>query len=285
MLKGIRILVTGSRGFIGTHLVKRLKLDGATVLSADKRDGVDLTISGSLDKFKKIDCVVHLAGTIRPASKCGTESIYENNIRSTLTVLEFCREAGAKLLFFSTYLYGKAKYLPVDEKHPVSPANAYGKSKLLLEMLCRLYNEDFGVRVIILRPFNVYGVGQGEEFVIPSIFSQIKSGQQIVLRGRNEKRDFVYIDDLVDASVRAILFKKKYFEIFNVGSGESLRISEAAKLIIEAAGCGKCKIKFVQSGKCISIPDTLCDNKKARYLLKWKPQIFFKDGIRKMINE
>ena len=99
---------------------------------------------------------------------------YNSNILRTINVLELCRKDQAKIFYVSSYVYGKPKTLPIDEKHRVRAFNPYAQGKLISENLCQGYNRDFGVKVIILRPFNVYGILQKAEFLIPSIIKQIK---------------------------------------------------------------------------------------------------------------
>jgi len=157
-----KILITGSGGFIGKALVKRLSGMEYAVTGFDLADG-DIAEEGALTHLEKEDIfyVFHLAGkTFVPESWSNPFLFYRTNVLGTANVLEFCRKTGAGLTYVSSYLYGKPEYLPVDEKHPVKAYNPYSHSKLVAEELCRYYREQFPLGISILRPFNVYGPGQ-----------------------------------------------------------------------------------------------------------------------------
>lgn len=108
-----------------------------------------------------------------PFSQENPRLTYEINVQGTANVLEFCRLNNSKIVFSSSYVYGKPKYLPIDEKHPIFPTNPYARSKTLGEMLCRSYNKDYGVKCVIIHWFNLYGKGQNNIFLIPQIINQL----------------------------------------------------------------------------------------------------------------
>ena len=136
------------------------------------------------------------------------------------------------LLLARTYarlVYGQPHYIPIDEEHPLQPTNPYARSKILGEELCRAYNTDFGVKCIILRPFNIYGVGQGKDFLIPSIIAQLRYGK-IELKDPAPKRDFIYILYVIYAYIKAGEFSGD-FDVFNIGYGKSYSVKEITKKI------------------------------------------------------
>jgi len=286
MIKKRYILVTGSEGFIGRHLVKALKSRGASIYRVDKRIGIDVSKSSFVKKFanKKIGIIFHLGMLIRlPKNGNNEDIIYENNIKGMINILKLCRLTGAKLVFISSYVYGKPEYLPIDELHPVKPHNVYAKSKLESEALCRVYHDSFGVKVVILRPFNVYGPGQSGDFVIPAILKKIRHSNSINLNGKNDKRDFLYIDDMIRACIRAGLYNKNGFDVFNIGSGKSYSINEILSMLGKQKGA-KIKASYCNSSPNRGVSDTRADIRKAKQFLKWHPRISIEKGLSKILK-
>ncbi|HSN49645.1 MAG TPA: SDR family oxidoreductase, partial [Bacteroidales bacterium] len=170
----MEILVTGSEGFIGKALIARLLASGHTVTGFDAPEG-DIAEKGILDNLKDtgIGYVFHLAAkTFVPESWNNPFDFYRVNLLGTTNVLEFCRATGAGLSYISSYLYGTPGYLPVDEKHPLKAHNPYSHSKIVAEETCRYYRDQFKIPVTIFRPFNIYGPGQDQRFLIPKIIAQ-----------------------------------------------------------------------------------------------------------------
>lgn len=281
MIKGMRILVTGSDGFIGRRLVRQLKEKGGRIFCADRKRGVEIAGTRSLDRFRGIDIVFHLAAVSRDLNE---RRIFLNNVIATINVLEFCRRNSSKLVFLSSFVYGRPRYLPVDEGHPQDPKTAYAYSKFVGEALCGAYNRVFGTRVVILRPFNIYGAGQTGDFVIPTIIKKVKRSASITLKGRNEKRDFLYIDDMTEACVKGALYDKKDFDVFNIGSGKSFSIGSVVSAVAKYCGRGAVRVRYLGDARYGVIPDTVADIKKAKRLLHWHPRVSFKSGIRRSIS-
>ena len=174
------------------------------------------------------------------------------------------------MIFTSSYVYGVPKYLPIDEIHPINPFNPYAQSKLIGEELCSGYNRDFNVPIIIFRPFNIYGKSQCEHFLIPKIIKQAKQGK-IQLEDSRPKRDFIYIDDVIDAYEKAIYYKKTPFEIFNLGTGKSTSINDLSKTIANKIN-KKISISFSEKKRKNEVLDTIANIDKAYSYLKWKPK-------------
>ena len=173
------ILVTGSSGFVGRWLVNSLKKTGFSVIKFDKEENNrSINNWNDLKEIKNIDAIFHLAAiSFIPQATKNPRLTYEINTFGTLNILELCRLNNAKLIFPSTYVYGAPKYLPIDENHPIKPQNTYAKSKFLAEELIKTYNEDYGLKSVILRFFNIYGPNQRNNFLIPLIISQLKKGK------------------------------------------------------------------------------------------------------------
>ena len=281
-LKGKKIAVTGSSGFVGKPLCKEIKNLGGEVIELDIVNGTDITDYDSIKNIPVFDCLIHLAAKIFvPESYKNPHSYYKINLQGTLNVCELCRVRNAKIIFASSYFYGIPEYLPIDENHPVHPHNPYAHSKLLAEELCRAYSKDFSMKVIVLRFFNIYGPGQDERFLIPSIIKQAQTGE-VNLGDSTPRRDFIYIDDVLSSYIRSIEFEPEGFEIFNIGSGESYSVSETVDIISKLYP-KPFKVHFSEQKRPNEIPDTKADISKAKQLLKWKPKVTFEQGLKYMI--
>jgi len=147
-------------------------------------------------------------------------------------MLELCRINHAKMIFFSSYVYGHPQYQPIDENHPIQAFNPYSQTKVICESLCEGYNRDFKVPVIIFRPFNIYGTGQNPDFLIPTIIQQAKSGK-IVIKDDRPKRDYIHVEDIVKAIVAAIEAGNtdNSIKTYNLGTGESYSVKEIADIV------------------------------------------------------
>jgi UDP-glucose 4-epimerase len=289
-LNGKRILVTGSSGFVGKDLVEELKRQDADVLTLTDHDGrrIDIRdqqrVKGIINEIRNIDIVYHLAAiTSVPFSFENPGETYGANVLGTLNILELCRLCNAeKIVFASSYVYGQPQYMPIDEEHPLQPTNPYARSKILGEELCRAYNTDFGMKCIILRPFNIYGIRQNKNFLIPSIIAQLRYGK-IELKDPEPKRDFIYISDIIDAYIKAEEFKGD-FEVFNIGYGKSYSVKEITEKIIQLYG-KDVKINYKNERRKNEIMDTVADIRKAKEKLGWEPSVNIDAGLKNMLGE
>ena len=177
---------------------------------------------------------------------------------------------------------GNQTKLPINEQHEVRAFNPYSQGKIICENLCKGYNRDFGVKVIILRPFNVYGILQKTEFLISSIIDQINTGK-VVLNDPTPKRDFVHIDDVVNALIKCIYLENYEVEIFNIGSGQSHSIQEIVNCITENINF-PIEVLFTGEKRKNEIKDTVADISKAKKLLNWIPEISLNEGIKKVLK-
>ena len=176
-----RVLITGANGFVGRHLVNALNgMDSSVTLLKDiNGNSLDIRkkdlIKSSLDYLSDVDVIYHLAAIASVNSSYeNPHDTYETNVLGTLNILELCRLYDInKIVYASSYVYGKPHYLPIDENHMTNPTNPYSRSKLIGEELCKSYHDDFGIECIVLRPFNIYGPGQRSDFLIPMIISCI----------------------------------------------------------------------------------------------------------------
>jgi len=279
-----RILVTGSEGFIGKTLVKKLSGMGYDVIGFDISNG-DIAEDGSLAYLEKeeISYVFHLAGkTFVPESWLHPFLFYRTNVLGTGNVLEFCRKTGSGLTYISSYLYGTPEYLPVDENHPVKAYNPYSHTKLVAEEICRYYREQFKLGISIFRPFNVYGPGQSVQFLIPELIHKVLDPgiSTVEVMDLRPKRDFVYIDDFVEALFLSMDGPRG---IYNIGSGISVSVEEVLTDILDITGISK-PIRDLGLERPNEIFDLFADISKITEKLKWQPKIKIHDGIAMCTN-
>ena len=278
----MNILVTGSSGFIGKHLIKELLKDKNNSVFELNSDWGDIAIKEI--KLKKIDHVIHLAAkSFVPESWEDPYPFYRTNVLGAANVLEFCRKNECDLTALSSYIYGKPIYLPINEKHPIRPYNPYSHSKILSEEIYEYYRKNFNLIINILRPFNIYGPGQKDVFIIPKIIKQVldKKIETLELLDLKPKRDYLYIDDFIEAIIKTI--KKNNNSTYNVGYGSSISIKNIVEIIMETAGINK---QIIETGitRPNEIMDVVADIKKIKNELNWHPKIKFKNGIEKCLN-
>lgn len=279
----VDVLVSGSEGFIGRHLCHRLEAEGFSVFRVDLQLGHDLCDPSMLRQIPQFIVAVHLAArTFIPDSLRDPEAFLQNNVRSTLNLLEACRVRGARMIYPSTYLYGTPASLPISEDHPVSLPHPYALSKYAAESLCSAYAHAGQLSVMVFRPFNVYGPGQDTRFLIPSILSQWSSGR-VVLQNPMPRRDYLYVDDMVGAYLSAVKKPFSGFSLINIGSGHSYSVQEVASLMA-AMLPGEGEISYSGAMRENEVPDTRADIRRAEEMLNWVPRIGLEEGLRLTIE-
>ena len=277
-------LITGSTGFIGRTLKQRLSNDGYEIseLNSDTDVRKAQSFLGFIDR--NIRFVFHLAGkTYVPESWKNPREFYHVNVMGTENVLEFCRQKSIPLIYVSSYLYGQPEKLPISENDPVVPNNPYAHSKYLAEQLCEFYAREFGSTIVILRPFNIYGLGQSDRFLIPLIVGQALKGPDIRVKTLTPRRDYVYLDDAVDAMVRAAEKICTPFAIYNIGSGYSLSVLEVIRQVLDIL---QIDIPILSEGEVRKneINDVVADITLAKRELGWQPHYSFRQGIERVID-
>ena len=271
-----KILITGLNGFVGKHLNNSISKFDFEIISYSKN--IDFSLSESFLKLPKVDFIIHLAAkSFVPESFVNPQKIYANNINITLNVLEKARRDEAKVIFLSTYVYGEPIYLPIDEMHPIMPQNPYTQSKLICEQLFQAYYRDFSVSTTIFRPFNIYGPGQNFSFLIPTLFNQTKSSI-IKLKDPRPRRDFIYVQDIVDAIILSITNFSIGLNIFNLGSGISISIGELASIIKEVTKSNAI-IEYSNEIRKGEVLETIANCKKYNKQSSWTPKITLKEGL------
>ena len=278
----MKIVVTGSRGFVGEHLVKSLKNENHIVIEVDTILGHDITSWESIKEIKDFDLLFHLAArSFVPDSYTYPRDFYYVNITGTINSLELCRLNNAKMIYISSYVYGIPDYLPIDENHVRKAFNPYSRTKNICEDICKDYHEEFDVPVTIFRPFNIFGKGQRDSFLIPLVLNQLQSGK-IVLNDPRPKRDYIHIKDVINAFSKALDLQG--FNILNIGGGKSYSIEEIVKIIVKLSE-EKIEVKYLHSYRTEEVLDTIADIRLAVKVLNWTPEISLEEGLSELVKD
>ena len=278
------IAVTGSSGFTGKKLVAKLTSLNHKVIKLDIKEGIDITDFNNLKDIQKYDLIYHLAAmSFVPDSYQKPHDFYRVNVNSTMNTLELSRKYNAKYVYVSSYVYGNPEYLPIDENHPVVSFNPYSDTKIISENLCRSYNKYFNLNIMIVRPFNIYGPAQTNNFLIPFILKQAVN-RKIELSDPNPKRDLIYIDDLIELYSKLITYEDSSFEIFNAGYGKSYSVREIVEYIIGMFP-SKIEVNYLNKVRPNEVNDTIADTRKAKKLLNWAPKVDLREGLLKVYND
>jgi len=280
-----KIVITGASGFIGRALAARLRSEGWGVVSLDSTDG-DIASQKTLSSLEResLAHIFHLAGkTFVPDSWADPHAFCHTNVLGTVNVLELCRKNRIPMTYISAYVYGHPDSLPIGENSTIRPSNPYALTKRLAEEVCEFYARAYDLPVTTIRPFNVYGIGQGENFLIPEIIKQtLDDGEEIVVKDLAPRRDYVYLEDLVTA-LMATLNRAGGYRVYNIGSGVSLSVQEIIDLIQEIADTKK-KVVSSQMVRTNELMDVSADISKVRTDLGWHPRCSFREGIETIIR-
>ena len=313
-LKGRKILVTGADGFIGSHLAEELVRKGhdvrAFVLynSFNSWGWLDHTkprIIKNLDVFagdvrdphgvkaamKGCDVVFHLAALIAiPYSYHSPDTYIDTNVKGTLNIVQAARELGIKKIVHTSTseVYGTAQYVPITEDHPIKGQSPYSASKIGADQIAMSFYYSFGTPVAIIRPFNTYGPRQSARAVIPTIITQIATGERTIKLGSlHPTRDFSYVRDIIRAFISVAESEGSVGEVINAGSNFEISIGDTAKLIAEVMGASieissdKARIRPDES----EVERLLADIKKASELTEWQPEYAGLSGLRRGLME
>ncbi len=284
-MKISKVLVTGTAGFVGYHLCRLLLELGISVVgrsSTNDKNKIDVTDINQLHSIDKsgVDAVVHLAAktSVNSASKEPYQAYY-TNIVGTLNVLEFCRLSNIKkFIFMSSYVYGQPKYLPIDEEHPVNPHSSYHKSKLIAEELCKIYSLDFGMDIVTLRPFLLYGPNAKPYMFISTVIQQIKNYGNVFLSGKYISRDFLFISDFLDLVTIILNEFPKGYNLYNVGYGESHHLEEVTQILAQLLN-KKITINYNNQIRPDDVTEMIADISKVSNAFQWKPFVEIHEGL------
>jgi UDP-glucuronate 4-epimerase len=303
----MRVLVTGGAGFIGSHLVEKLVAAGYEVVIVDdfndfydpqiKRANIagfakDVTVCHvdlregaavrNLFHREKVDAIAHLAARagVRPSIQL-PQLYYDTNVIGTLHLLEAARVTGVERFIFasSSSVYGASKTVPFHEdEHLTQTLSPYAATKVAGEFLCSTYSHLYQMRVVALRYFTVYGARQRPDLAIHRFTRRICAGQPIDQFGDGStRRDYTYIDDVIQGTMAALKYEGPRYDIFNLGESETIQLKELISAIENALG-KKAKINRLpeQPG---DMPLTCADISKARKLLGYNPTTKFSEGL------
>lgn len=275
--------MTGASGFIAKHLIPRLRSAGHDVFEIDRRDG-DIAHEKTWAGLPRAEVVIHLAGkSFVPDSWVDPSSFFSCNMLGTAAALEYCKKNAARMIFLSSYMYGNPERLPIPENAPLIANNPYALSKKFAEELSRFYTARFAVDVSVLRLFNVYGPGQGDKFLIPSVIRQVCSGTRVHVRDLEPKRDYVHVTDVSQAIIRA-LSTRRGFHVYNIGSGVSYSVSEIIQTVQDVWGTDLL-VSSDSARRLDEIMDTIADISEAKRWLGWEPQFGLLAGIRDIFEK
>jgi len=311
-LGGKRILVTGADGFIGSHLTEMLLAKGYRVRALSFYnsfnfwgwlEGIPLkenfeVVCGDVrdphfcrEITKDIDVIFHLAALIGiPYSYIAPDSYVDTNIKGTINICQAVKENRCERLIHTSTseVYGTARYVPIDENHPLQPQSPYSASKIGADQIAMSFNSAFDTPVSIVRPFNTYGPRQSTRAVIPTIIIQIASGlHNIQLGALTPTRDFNYVTDTVTGIIAVAESEKSVGEVINIGSNFEISIKETSNLIAEIMGVDikihsdETRLRPEKS----EVERLWADNSKAKYLTGWEPLFAGKEGFKRGLAE
>ncbi len=303
---GRRVLVTGAGGFIGSHLTERLVALGATTRAfvhynalgswgwldhSVVRDSVEVIAGDICDRdslrpaLQDVEIVFHLAALIGiPYSYHAPASYVRTNVEGTLNVLQVAREMGVgRVVHTSTSeVYGTARYVPIDEDHPLQGQSPYAASKIGADKMAEAFYLSYDLPVVIVRPFNTFGPRQSARAIIPTIIAQCLTGEVVRLGSLHPTRDMNYVANTVDGFIRAAEEPAAIGETINLGSGKEISVGDLAQLIIRLSG-RSVTVEYEEertrpAGS--EVERLLADSTKAARLLDWKPGVDLESGLR-----
>jgi NAD dependent epimerase/dehydratase len=305
----MKVLLTGADGFIGSHLAEALVREGHSVtalviynsmnswgwleqvpkeilseinvVSGDVRDPALM-----LSMCQKQEAILHLAALIAiPFSYRAPDLYLQTNIIGTSNLLNAARHWNiSSFIHTSTSeVYGTARYVPIDEAHPLQGQSPYSASKIAADQLVYSYFSSFDLPTVTVRPFNTFGPRQSARAVIPTIIGQIANGnKQISLGALKPTRDFTFVSDTVSGFLSALRSKDVFGETINLGTGFEISVGDTVNLISEIMGSDAVVVeepgRFRPSGS--EVERLLSDNSKALRLLGWQPELKGREGLK-----
>lgn len=315
IFKDKKVLITGGAGFIGSALSHHLVTYGAKITVVDSmipeyggnlqnlagiRDKILVNFSDVRDRYSmeyligEQDYLFNLAGQVSHIdSMVDPFADLEINAKSQLSILEACRyyNPGIRIVFASTrQIYGRPQYLPVDENHPLDPPDVNGINKLAGERYHTLYSKVYGLHCSVLRLTNVYGprqlVKHNRQGFIGWFIRQIVRGEKIKIFGTGkQRRDLVYVDDVVEAMLLAGMSGNANGNIYNLGGAEPISLKELVELMIEINGGGDYElVPFPEERKKIDIGDFYTNFDKIKNELHWTPKILLREGLKRTFD-
>lgn len=302
-----KALVTGAAGFIGSHLVEELVrrgykvrafvrynsrsqwgwLEGLPCLTDIEICAGDIRDYDSVgDAVRGVDIIFHLAALIGiPYSYVSPLAYIKTNVEGTYNILQAAREEGVKRVVHTSTseVYGTARYVPIDEEHPLQAQSPYAASKIAADQMALSYYRSFGLPVVVVRPFNTFGPRQSARAVIPTIITQLLAGSGAIRLGNlSPTRDFNYVHDTVTGMIAVGLSEKTVGQVVNIGSGRETSIKDLVEQIGRIMGK---EVSIEQEAQRTrpagsEVDRLLCDNRRAYELAGWGPQYTLEEGLR-----
>ena len=306
-----KILITGATGFIGSHLAELCVKKGFEVIAFDRynpnynlgwlekskyKDDINFVFGDIRDydsvlkTMKGCKIVFHLAALIGiPYSYLSPQAYLKTNVEGTYNILESSKHLDIEqtIITSTSEVYGTAKYIPIDEKHPISAQSPYSASKISADQLAISYYNSFQLPIKIIRPFNVYGPRQSSRAVIPSIIIQALNNKKEIKLGNVEpSRDFTYVTDTCNAFLDILKIKNFFGNTLNVGSNNEYTINDIAKKILAKLNSKANIKKETQRTRSLKseVVRLVCDNSKILKHTQWKPMIKIEKGLDMTIN-
>ena len=307
----MKVLVTGADGFIGSHLTEALLKEGHQVRALaqynsfnywgwlediESNDRLEVVTGDVRDPnycreiCKGIDIVFHLAALIAiPYSYVAPDSYVDTNVKGSLNICQAARDSGVKriLVTSTSEVYGTARYVPIDEKHPLQPQSPYSASKIGADAIAMSFYNAFKLPITIVRPFNTYGPRQSARAVIPTIISQIAGGmKEIKLGDLTPTRDFNYVEDTCRGFIKLAKCEQSIGETVNIGSNYEISIKDTLDLIKDIMHSD---VRFITDEQRIRPENSevfrlWCDNSKIRELTGFAPKYSIREGLEKTVE-
>jgi NAD dependent epimerase/dehydratase len=308
-----KVLVTGSSGFIGSHLVELLVREGYTVraltryTSDNRRGNIALLppeIAGQVEIYPAdlrdaeavsmavdgVDAVFHLGAIISiPYSYQHPEETVAVNVLGTLNVLQAMRQHSTQrgVIVSTSEVYGSAQYVPIDEKHPLQPQSPYAATKISAEALSISFHRSYETPVVVVRPFNTYGPRQSARAVIPTIISQALTKSVVSLGAIHTTRDYTYATDTARGLMLAARSDAALGQVVNLGTGQSVTIGDIAQKIIALIGhpvtisANEGQRLRPRASEVLRLES---DNRLAASLISWRPEVLLDEGLQSTID-
>jgi dTDP-glucose 4,6-dehydratase len=303
-----KVLVTGAGGFIASHLVERLIKEGAQVRAFARYNSrndvgmLKLIPAGALSQIeivhgdlrdaeavrgavKGADTVFHLGALIAiPYSYVHPREVIDVNVMGTLNVLMAARDFGIRRVVHTSTseVYGTARYVPIDEAHPLQGQSPYSASKIGADKIAESFYRAFDLPVVTLRPFNTYGPRQSARAVIPAIIAQTLTRDEIKLGSLEPSRDFTFVADTADGFLRIAAAENILGEEINLGNDNTIRIGDLVEKIFDIIGKHPrivADAQRIRPGKS-EVLKLWASNAKAKKMLDWEPRVKLDEGLR-----
>jgi UDP-glucuronate 4-epimerase len=307
----MRYVVTGAAGFIGHHICDLLLQSGNEVDGVDsytdyydpslkrandlslrghtryRSHEIDLVTASVDDLLDGADAVIHLAGQpgVRLSWADGFQVYVDRNITASQRLLEAARRTRMSRLVLasSSSVYGNAPTYPTSEVSPTRPFSPYGVTKLAMENLAQAYSENWGLPIVLLRYFTIYGPGQRPDMALHRFIAAAARGRPLPVYGDGEQvRDFTYVSDAVAATIAAATGDVPPTSVLNVAGGSSSTVNDVVRLVAECMGCAIATRRVAEQPGDVRVTGGAID--RARRVLHWEPEVPLQDGVRRQVT-